>query len=118
MVMDCVQLVDPDEESLPCRLSRYATLSRHWQYAIERILFRSLSIRPEQMPELECMLLDGRRRSYVHSIRFIFTSPRPMPRKSRVRNGLEAYAVTVLRLKSELKRLWDLVSKHWVSDDQ
>lgn len=55
-----------------CRLSPYATVSRKWQYAIERILFRSLTVKLGDMEKLEQVLSDSRRRGYLKTLSFTF----------------------------------------------
>ncbi|KAL2019059.1 hypothetical protein VTK56DRAFT_10163 [Thermocarpiscus australiensis] len=56
---------------LPAPLSRYATISRLWQYAVERYLFASLAVDPDDMQLLEGGLLDSRRRGYLKTLYFI-----------------------------------------------
>ena len=70
--LNAPKTTQPSHWPLVCRLSPYATVSRKWQYAIERILFRSLTVKLGDMEKLEQVLSDSRRRGYLKTLSCTF----------------------------------------------
>ncbi|KAK4450884.1 hypothetical protein QBC34DRAFT_401797 [Podospora aff. communis PSN243] len=94
------------------RLSPYATISRSWQYAIERHLFRRLDVLSTDFSTLESILLNMRRRNYLVELVYRVCPPRDLegggwrrgdpPPDLRVRHDLAEFEVQrVLALLSE-----------------
>jgi hypothetical protein len=96
------------------RLSAYANISRQWQYAVERLVFRSLSIGVDDIPVFEYLFQDVRRWSYLRSIKYTIFRP-VLPRQlERTSSGFPWNQMCNLKLHSELKRLWNLLNAYWV----
>lgn len=55
-----------------CRLSRYACLSRKWQYAMERKTLQSLIVDGPELGVMEQVLSSPRRASYVRRLSLCF----------------------------------------------
>jgi hypothetical protein len=99
-------------ESLPARLSQYATISRQWQYAVEQRLFAKLSVYTDEMPMLESILRNSRQRGYLRSLKYKFKQEcwdRPNMISRLRKSGLRNEWKRELNLMSELMRLWILL---------
>lgn len=107
-----------DIKKLPSRLSAYATICERWQYAVERIMFKSLSVGPNETPELEYFLSDDRRRSYLRTLNYRIAFASRHPRRNPSYNAKDVDKTCNMKLRAELKRLWALLATYWVSCHQ
>ncbi|KAK4135246.1 hypothetical protein BT67DRAFT_377789 [Trichocladium antarcticum] len=103
-----------DVGSLPAPLSRYATISRQWQYAVERRLFSRLDVDADNMPMLEYVLSSNRRRGYVDELWYKVLANR-LPSQSTAYTGLSLSHACNLKMSSELRQLWNLLSLYWTA---
>ncbi|KAK4149686.1 hypothetical protein C8A00DRAFT_18658 [Chaetomidium leptoderma] len=102
-----------DLKSLPGRLAHYATISRQWQYAVERSLFLTLTIRTHEMPKLEEILTNDRRRGYLELLRYRIDQTTWGSRRLTFPAPGQTEA-NRCEWDHELKRLWNLLRRYWV----
>lgn len=103
-------------------IAQLATVSRQWQERVERLLFRELSVGPENLASLERVCSTGSRSLLIRSLDVDIRHPRPPPRNSLqvIRRGLSDYVfdddqsapVQSTAATDMLAKIFDIIS-HW-----